>query len=91
MLLLYREYHLKYNPHKNQVLQCKYEISNCSTCLIYSPKCPRDTRVNVILIARLLVSTAAQALVRCELGVFTSRTCVHSRTLLGIETVCWCS
>jgi hypothetical protein len=55
------------------------------SCAMESPK------FSVTLVARLLVSAAAQALCRCDRGVFTGRTCVYSRTLLGIEIVCYCS
>jgi hypothetical protein len=46
---------------------------------------PRDTRVKVTLVARPLLTTAAQKLCRCEHSVFTSRTCVHSRTFPRID------
>jgi hypothetical protein len=54
------------------------------------PTSPRDTRVKVTLFPRPLLKPVTQKLCRCEHGVFTSRTCVHSRTLLRIEIVCCC-
>jgi hypothetical protein len=45
---------------------------------------PCDTRVKVTVVARPLFTPVAQKLCRCEHGVFTIRTCVHSRTLLLI-------
>jgi hypothetical protein len=55
------------------------------------PNLPHYTRVKVTLVARPLLTPVAQKLCRCEHGLFTSRTCVHSRTLLRIEIVCCCS
>jgi hypothetical protein len=46
--------------------------------------------VKATLVARPLLTPVAQKLCRWEHGVFTSRTCVHSRTLLSIEIDCWC-
>jgi hypothetical protein len=70
-------YHLKRNPQKNHVLPCKNKIIIRSTpgvidCLSLS----RDTRVNVTLVARPLLTTVAQKLCRCEHGLLTSRTSV---------------
>jgi hypothetical protein len=48
---------------------------------------PRDTRVKATLVARPLLTPSAQKLCRCLHYVFTSRTCVHSRTLLRIQIV----
>jgi hypothetical protein len=47
--------------------------------------------VKVTLVARPLLTPAAHKLCRCELGTFTSRTCVHSRKLFRFKIVCWCS
>jgi hypothetical protein len=46
------------------------------------------TLVKVTLVTRPLLT---QKLCRYDDGVFTSRTCVRSRTLLRIEIVCCCS
>jgi hypothetical protein len=47
---------------------------------------PGDLRINVALVARLLLlSPVAQKFYRYEQGVFMSRTCVHSRTIFLIE------
>jgi hypothetical protein len=62
--------------------------SKISTHVIDSPSLPRDTRVKVTLVARPLLTSVTQKLCRCEHGVYASRTCVHSRTLLRIEIVC---
>jgi hypothetical protein len=43
------------------------------------------------LVSRPLLTPVAQKLYRCELGLFASRTCDHSRTLFRIEIVCCCS
>jgi hypothetical protein len=56
-----------------------------------SSNLPHDTRVIVTLVARLLLSPVAQKLCRCEQDAFTSRTDVHSRTLLGPQSVYSCS
>jgi hypothetical protein len=48
-----------------------------------SSNLPRNTRVKIILVARPLFTPVAQNLSRCELGVFTSRTCVHSHSIIG--------
>jgi hypothetical protein len=42
------------------------------------------------LVARPLLTPVARKLWRCKHGVFATRTCVHSRTLLRIEIVCCC-
>jgi hypothetical protein len=59
--------------------------------VVDSPNDTRNTRVKVTLVARPLLTLAARKLCMCEHGVFTSRTCVHSRTLLRTEIVCCCS
>jgi hypothetical protein len=50
-----------------------------------SPNCPRDTGVNVILVARLLLSSVAQMLYMCEHSVFMGTMCVHSQPLFHIH------
>jgi hypothetical protein len=73
----------------NHVRRYKNKIWSRSTPgLIDSPNFPLDTRVKVIVVARPLLTTFAQKLCICKHGVFTSRTCVHSRALLRIEIVC---
>jgi hypothetical protein len=80
----------KTQPNNSHVLRYKNEIRSRSVhqCVIHSPNLPRDTQVKVTLVDRPLFTTVAQKLYRCEHGVFTSRMCVHSRTLLSIEIVC---
>jgi hypothetical protein len=62
-----------------------------------SPPCnrlskhPRGIRVKVTLVARPLLTQVAQKLCTCEHDVFMSKTCVCSRKLLRIKTVCCCS
>jgi hypothetical protein len=51
-----------------------------------SPKFPRHAPVNVALVARLL-SPVVYMLCRNEYAVFTSKMCVHSRTLLRIQII----
>jgi hypothetical protein len=50
--------------------------------IIDSPELAHDSRVKITLVARPLLMPDAQMLCRCERGVFTSRTCVHSRELI---------
>jgi hypothetical protein len=67
---------------------------NHKQCLLPRNRCsnlPRDTQVWVTLVARPLLTPVAQKLYKCEHGVFTSKTCVHSRTLLRIKIVYCCS
>jgi hypothetical protein len=75
---------LKTQPNNNHVLRYKNKIRSRSipVQVIYSPDLPRDTQVN--LDARALLKPVAQELCKCEHGVFTSRTCVRSPTLLRI-------
>jgi hypothetical protein len=47
---------------------------------------PPDTRVKVTLVARPPLTSVVQKLYKCEHGVFTSRTCFHSRTLLRTKS-----
>jgi hypothetical protein len=49
---------------------------------------PHHAVIRVILVARPLLTTVARKLCRCERGIFKSRTCVHSRTIIHIEIVC---
>jgi hypothetical protein len=48
----------------------------------------RDTGVKVTPVARPLITPVAQKLSMCERGVFTSRICVHSRSLLLVMKHC---
>jgi hypothetical protein len=59
--------------------------------VIDSSNLRRGVRVKVTLVARLLLTPVEQKLCRRERGIFTSRMCVHSRTLLRrMEIVCRC-
>jgi hypothetical protein len=76
------------------VLRYEHEVRSSSTPhpnVRDFPNLPRDTQVKVILVNSPLLIPVAQKLCRCEHGVFTIRTCVHSRTLLRIEIVWYCS
>jgi hypothetical protein len=52
---------------------------------------PRDTWIKVTLTARPPLTPVAEIVRSCKHGVFTRKTCVHSRLLLHSETVYWCS
>jgi hypothetical protein len=54
--------------------------------VIDSPSLSRDTRVKVILVARPLLTPAAQKLCRCEHSVLKSRTCIHPRTYFASKS-----
>jgi hypothetical protein len=81
----------KTQPNNNHVLGTKMKLEACPSPCNRLPNIPRDTRVKVTLVARLLLMPVARKLCRCEHDVFTSRTCAHSRTLVCIEIVCCCS
>jgi hypothetical protein len=79
----------KTQPINNHERWYKNEIrSRSQPRIIDSPYLSRDTRVKIALLARPLLTPVARKLCRCKHGVSTSRTCLHSRTLLRIEIVC---
>jgi hypothetical protein len=53
-------------------------------------KFPRDTSIDVTLIARLLLSPVAQKLCNYEQDIFKKRTRVRSQKLLRTEIACCC-
>jgi hypothetical protein len=86
----YRMYHLRCNPRAITCIQV--EISNqrqALPSLLDFPNLPCDIRVKVTLVARPLLTSVAQKLCRWKHGVFTSRTCVHSRELIEISHEAW--
>jgi hypothetical protein len=77
----------KNQPNNNHVL--RYTKSEAGPPrVIHTLTLSHDTRVKVALVAR---PGLTKKLFRSEHGVFTSRTCVHSRILLRIEIICCCS
>jgi hypothetical protein len=70
----------KTQPSNNHVL--RHNQKQVHHRVIDSPNLPRDSRVKITPVARPLLTPVAKKLRRCEHGVFTSRTCVHSRNHL---------
>lgn len=86
LTFLYIFYHLKRNA-KTATFQVKnWNQNEVNPRVIDSPYLPRDTRITVTLAVRPLLMPVAQKLYGCKCCVLTSRMCVHSRTLLCIET-----
>jgi hypothetical protein len=79
-------YDSKRNPTTHYGTKVKSKVRPLR--VIDPPYIPCDTRLKVNVVARPLLTPVAQKLCRCEHGVFTSITCVHSRTLPRIEAVC---
>jgi hypothetical protein len=63
-------------------------ITSCSLNVMDSPNFPRDTGVNVTLVARPSVASCAGALRRRERGLFASKICIRSRILPRTEAFC---
>jgi hypothetical protein len=81
----YRVYHLINNPTEITYYGTKMKSEAGPPRVIDSARLSRDTRIKVTLVARPLLLPFAQKLCRCEHDAFSSRTCVHSWTLLRIE------
>jgi hypothetical protein len=81
----------KTQPKNNHYYGKKLNKQQALPRVTDSPNLPCDIRVKVTLVARPLLTPVAQKLCGCEHGLFTSRTCVHSRILLSIEIVSCCS
>jgi hypothetical protein len=71
---------------RNHVLHCKMDTyAGPRACNIFSHP-PSWHQMKVSHVARPLLTPVALKLCRYEHGVFTSRTCVHSRTLLQMKS-----
>jgi hypothetical protein len=66
----------------NHVLRYKNQIS-------ISSEFRRDTQLKVTVVDRPVLTPVAEKLWTCEHGVFASRMCFHSRTLLAVIGYCW--
>jgi hypothetical protein len=66
---------------RDQMSDYQYLKTN-STPWSYIPTKANGSLVKVTLIARPLITPVAQKLCWCKHGVFTSRTCIHSQTLI---------
>jgi hypothetical protein len=88
---MYRMCHLKRNPTTIMYngTKIKSEAGPPPCNRLSQPH--RDTRVKVTLVARPLLTQGAQKLCTWERGVFTNRTCIHSRASLRNGLVCCCS
>jgi hypothetical protein len=77
------QHNIKRNPKTIIYCGTKWNQKHIHPRVTLSPNPSRDTQVKVTLVARPLLSIVAQELCRCEHGVFTNRTSIHSRTLLN--------
>jgi hypothetical protein len=85
--LMYSVYHLKCNPTTVTYWGIKWNQKQVHRRALNSFKL-HITWVKIAHVTRPLFTPVAKKLGRCKHRVFTSRTCVHSGTLLRIEIVC---
>jgi hypothetical protein len=94
-MLTYQEYRVYHLKRTLTTITCymikKWNQEQAHSHVIDSTNLPSDIRVKVTLVARPLLKTVAQKLCSREHGVFSSRSCVHSRWSLRIEIICSCS
>jgi hypothetical protein len=87
----YRLHYSKRNKASYRYYGTKTELEKgpapCNT--LSQPHRETRAKVKVILVARPLLTPVAQKLCRCKHGVFTSRTCVHTRISVRIG-IFWC-